>query len=123
MSRGPASSPGRAAGRAARVLRDERGQATVETAFGIASLAAVLLTAVSALAAVAAHLAAVDAAAQLARAEGRGDRAAAAVIADRLGDGWSTSTRRDGDLVVAVVEKDLALLDVRAEAAALAEEP
>lgn len=139
---GPASSPGRtgtraaravgvvraagaagAVGRVARVLRDDRGQASVETAFGIAALVSVLLAAVSALGAVAMHLAATDFAAQLARAEGRGDREAAAAVRERMGPGWETSVRHDGDLVVAVVNRDLALLDVRAEAAALLEAP
>lgn len=84
------------------------GQSTVETAFGIASLVAVLIIAVSALVSVATYLSVTDAAGSIARAAARGDvetvetvkKAAAAEvsIADRGGT-VEVTVRRSGGFI------------------------
>lgn len=120
MTARPATAPGvRPSWRG--ILGDERGQASVETAFGIAALSAMLLTVVAAIAAMGTHLVAVDLVGQLARAEARGDRAAVAAVTGRLGGTWEHSVHREGDLVVAAIVVDLPVFDITAEAAALEE--
>ena len=53
--------------RVRRLLADEDGQATVETAFALSTLIAVLMVALGAIAVVAMHLAVTDAAGHIAR--------------------------------------------------------
>ena len=56
-----------------RLCVDDEGQATVETAFGLAALVTVMVTALSGLVAIAMYLGLTDAAGAIARAEARGD--------------------------------------------------
>lgn len=102
-------------------LGDQSGQATVETAFGIAALCAVLPVALGGAGAVAAQLAAADLAGQVARAAARGEEELAAELPGRLDRRARAETTRAGGLVTARVTVQLPLLDVTAEAVALDE--
>ena len=111
--------------RRSRVLADERGMVTVEAAFAIASIVAVLVMGVIAVVAVAAHIRCIDAAREAARIAAQGDSATARRVAGQVGPrGASVSIRIDGDLVIASVRVDVPLmpgLDVGAKAVAAVE--
>lgn len=107
--------------RVRRLLADESGQATVETAFALSTLIAVLMVALGAIAVVAAHLSVTDAAGHIARAEARGDSAASARVRDSLDDA-RVAVDAGPDVVEVTVTVRLAMLDVVGRATALAEQ-
>lgn len=98
---------------------DDRGQTTIETAFGIAALVSVLLVAVSALVAVASFLAVTDAAGGIARAEARGDLSLSEEL--RRATGGEVQLQKNRDTVTVTVSKRVAFVPVSAKATALVE--
>lgn len=107
--------------RVRRLLADDDGQATVETAFALSTLIAVLMVALGAIAVVAMHVAVTDAAGHIARAEARGDVAAAQSARGAI-SGAAVSVTTSGDTVRVTVTKRLPLYDVVGHATALVEE-
>lgn len=107
--------------RVRRLLADDDGQATVETAFALSTLIAVLMVALGAIAVVATHLVVTDAAGHIARAEARGD-AAAAQSARSAVSGASVNVTARADVVEVTVTRRLPLYDVTGRATALAEQ-
>lgn len=107
--------------RVRRLLADDDGQATVETAFALSTLIAVLMVALGAIAVVATHLAVTDAAGHIARAEARGD-AAAAQSARSAVSGASVNVTARAGVVEVTVTRRLPLYDVTGRATALAEQ-
>ncbi|WP_295624756.1 TadE family type IV pilus minor pilin [uncultured Corynebacterium sp.] len=103
-----------------RLRTDDSGQATVETAFALATLISVLMVALGAIAVVATHLSATDAAGHIARAEARGDAAAAASVRGALEEA-EVSVDSGGDTVDVTVTMRLSLIDVTGRATALVE--
>lgn len=104
-----------------RLAADDSGQATVETAFALSTIIAVLMVAVAAIAVVAAHLAATDAAGQLARAHARDDADAVAAIGETLRTGTRVTVSPGADTVTVTVTMPMPLLDVTGRATALLE--
>lgn len=104
---------------------DDRGGVTVEAAFAVAALVAVVVLGVGGLAAVSAQVRCIDAAREAARLAARGDDGAAVDTARRTGpDGASVEVRRDGGRIVARVRVRALLLPgvtVGAEAVAVPE--
>ena len=110
--------------RRARVLAaEESGQATVETAFALSTIIAVLMIALAAFAVVAAHLSATDAAGHLARAHARGDDAAIHFVRQSVVPDARVEARYNDDTVTVTVTMRLAMMDVTGRATALLEEP
>ncbi len=104
-----------------RLLADDRGQATVETAFALSALIAVLMVALGAIAVVAMHLAVTDAAGHIARAEARGDAAAAQSAREAIAGAEVTVVTRE-EMIRVTVTKRLPLHDVTGRASALVEQ-
>lgn len=105
-----------------RILHDDSGQATVETAFGLAALISVLILAAGVIGVVTVHLTATDMAGQIARAESRGDSGEVqASLPGVLGSRAGVEVIRVDDKVLAEVSVRLPLFTVRADAVALAE--
>ncbi len=102
-------------------LRNDRGQTTIETAFGIAALIATLLVAIAALVAVATYLSALDSAGQLARATGRGDVQMIEAIRQQLPSSARVSTATNDQTVTISVAVPTPLLRIKASATALLE--
>lgn len=102
-----------------RLRDDDRGQTTVETAFGIATLVSVLLLAVSAMVAVANYLAVTDAAGGIARAEARGDERASAKLRAEIGG--EVLVQRDSGMVTVTVSKRTAFVPISGSATAMEE--
>ena len=107
--------------RVRRLLADDDGQATVETAFALSTLIAVLMVALGAIAVVAMHVAVTDAAGLIARAEARGDVAAAQSARGAI-SGAAVSVTTSGETVRVTVTKRFPLYDVVGHATALVEE-
>ncbi|MFD5868308.1 TadE family type IV pilus minor pilin [Corynebacterium sp. NPDC060344] len=107
--------------RVRRLLARDDGQATVETAFALSTLIAVLMVALGAIAVVATHLAVTDAAGHIARAEARGDEAAAQ-SARRVISGAHVNVAARADVVEVTVTKRLPLYNVTGRATALLEQ-
>lgn len=103
------------------LLRDDSGQATVETAFGLAALVSVLILSAGIIGVVTVHLTATDIAGQVARAEARGDSAAAQEFAGVLSSRAGIEVITVDDKILAEVTIALPLLTVRADAVALIE--
>ncbi|ALA66554.1 TadE family type IV pilus minor pilin [Corynebacterium lactis] len=81
------------------ILTGEDGQATVETAFGIAAIVTVMMSALTGLVAVAMYLGLTDAAGVIARAHARGDAETVAKLQDGL---QGAVTINDGSSTVEV---------------------
>lgn len=109
--------------RARALAADESGQATVETAFALSTIIAVLMIALAAIAVIAAHLSATDAAGHLARAHARGDDDAVHAIRQSIGPGTRVEAGYGDEAVTVTVTMRLALMDVTGRATALLEEP
>lgn len=90
---------------------DDTGAATVEAAFALAALVAVLVLCVAGIGAVSAQVRCIDAAREAARLAARGDAAAATAAVPRIAPAGATIVLRfEGDLVVATVSAASALL-------------
>nr|WP_120490909.1 TadE family type IV pilus minor pilin [Corynebacterium lactis] len=100
-------------------ITGEDGQATVETAFGIAAIVAVMLAAVTGLVAVATYLGLTDAAGSIARAHARGDAETVAQL--REGLGGEVSIEEDAATVRVTVTGAVGLITMEAAAVALSE--
>ncbi|WP_298087696.1 TadE family type IV pilus minor pilin [uncultured Corynebacterium sp.] len=108
--------------RARALAAEESGQATVETAFALSTIIAVLMIALAAIAVVAAHLSATDAAGHLARAHARGDDSAVHAIRQSVGPDARVEARYGDDAVTVTVTMRLAMMDVTGRATALLED-
>lgn len=97
---------------------------TVEAAFAIASIVAVIVVCIGAVVSVTMHIGCVDAAREAARLAARGDGAQAVSVGQRVGpDGARVTVTEDGEFFVARVEVESPLpgLTLSAEAVAAAE--
>ena len=97
---------------------------TVEAAFAIASIVAVIVVCIGAIVSVTMHIGCVDAAREAARLAARGDVARAVSVGERVApDGARVTVTEDGEFFVARVEVDSPLpgLTLSAEAGAAAE--
>ncbi|MBV7294492.1 pilus assembly protein TadE [Corynebacterium sp. TAE3-ERU12] len=104
-----------------RLVRADSGQATVETAFAIAALCAVLVLIIGAITTVTTHLSATSIASQIARATARGDTDTADALANQLPDA-TVHTSTTAGMVMVDLTVEMPLLDVHAHAVALDEE-
>lgn len=106
-------------------LTDDAGASTVEAAFALAALVAVLVLCLAGISAVSAQLRCLDAAREAARLAARGDAPAATAVARRIAPaGAAVRLHPDGGFVVATVTVRPALLPglvVSAEAVSAAE--
>lgn len=104
---------------------DDRGMVTVEAAFAIASVVAVVVISVVGVMAVAAHIRCIDAAREVARIAAQGDSAKARAVGAQVAPrGASITLGEDSDLVrvhVRVSVPLLSMLDVSASAVAAVE--
>ncbi|WP_018023151.1 TadE family type IV pilus minor pilin [Corynebacterium ulceribovis] len=101
-------------------IAGEEGSATVEAAFGISSLVAVLVLAFGGLSTVATHIAATAAARDIARAAARGEPNPAGA-ASKIHPKMQASVRSGGGRVTAEVRVPMPLVDVKSTAVAVAE--
>ncbi|RVW08599.1 pilus assembly protein TadE [Prescottella agglutinans] len=105
-------------------LRSDDGAVTVEAAIAIASIVAVVVLCVGAIAAVSAQVRCIDAAREAARLAARGDRDAVAASGRVAPGGAEVTLREDGGFVVATVRASVSLLplvELSAEAVAARE--
>lgn len=106
-------------------MSDDAGGATVEAAFAIAAVVAVLAMCVAGLCVLVAQVRCVDAAREAARLAARGDERSATAAAGRIApDGAAVDLRWDGGLVVARVSSRSTILfglTISARAVAAAE--
>lgn len=98
----------------------EEGQATVETAFGLAALVTVMVTALSGLVTVALYLGLTDAAGAIARAEARGDAEVAAEL--RADTDGRVEVSETSATVRVTIRRSAGPFSLVAEAVALREE-
>lgn len=106
-----------------RRLRAEEGQATVETAFGIAALVIVMTSAVSAVITVSIYLGMTDAAGALARAHARGDTQAVAHLRGGAVDpSAQLAIDTSSTTVTVTLTREIGPLQLRARAVALKEQ-
>lgn len=103
------------------ILRDESGQASVETAFGLAALVSVLILSAGIIGVVTVHLTATDIAGQVARAEARGDSATAQEFSGVLSNRAEIEVVTVDNKILTEVTIALPLFTVRADAVALVE--
>lgn len=104
---------------------DDRGMVTIEAAFAIASIIAVVVISVVGVLAMATHIRCIDAAREVARIAARGDPAQARDVGSQVGPrGASVTLRTVGEMVEARVRVSvpmLPMLDVGATAVAALE--
>jgi Flp pilus assembly protein TadG len=109
------------------VTADDAGTATVEAAFGLAALAAVLVLCLAGLTAISMQLRCLDAAREAARLAARGNEQQAVAVARQIApSGALVQLRKDGELVVAAVSARsnlLPALAITAEGVSAAEPP
>jgi Flp pilus assembly protein TadG len=106
------------------LLHDDRGMVTVEAAFAIAAVVAVLLAVVGAIGVVTAQIRCTDAAREVARLSAAGDPQASDAGRRLAGDSASITLQRNAEQVTAEVSVDVPmfpLVDVTARAVAAVE--
>lgn len=104
-----------------RVLANDSGQSTVETAFAITALVSVLMIALAAIAGIATYLSVTDIAGHLARAHARQDSHAVEAMTSTLNFNATVDVEQDADTVTVTISVPLQLFDVTATATALTE--